>query len=89
MGRTLPANWLVPAISESDVYVGTPAAVVIKRQQYRMIFDYTLLTSGLRAHVHCLELVQSAAAKHQSVYIPIRFQSMEKTSTGGSSDSDC
>jgi len=61
--------------------MGTPAAVMIKRQQYRMIFDYMLLTSGLRAQLHGLELIQLTAARPQSVYVPIRFHSMEKIST--------
>jgi predicted RecB family nuclease len=71
------------AVFDCEEYTGTPAADAIKRQQYRMIFDYTALTTDLRAHLRALELVHLPGAKDRSVrqYVPIRLLSEERIST--------
>src|SRR5450631_3615375 len=45
------------SFSDGEVCTGTPAAEAINRQQYRLILDYTVLTRGLRAQLHGLELI--------------------------------
>jgi hypothetical protein len=71
------------AVSDHEVYTGTPTTEAIKQQQYRMILGYTVLTTELRAHLHGLELVHLTGAKNRSVrqYVPIRFLSAERIST--------
>src|SRR5712692_10747295 len=68
-------------VLDAQLYVGTPAVEAIQQQQYRMILDCTLQTSGLRAHVHGLELVPSPRTKGRSAYVAIRFVSTERIST--------
>lgn len=79
--RHAVSSRLRAAVSENQVYVGTPPAEAIKQRQYRMILDWTLLTSDVRAHLHGVELARSARAKDESVYVPIRFVSTERIST--------
>jgi predicted RecB family nuclease len=70
------------SVPDHEVYTGTPTAETIKRKIYRMILGYTALASGLRAHLHGLELVHANGARSLSVdqYVPIRFISAERIS---------
>ncbi len=68
------------SIPADQVFVGTAAVEAIREQRAGLMIDCALLTSGLRARLHGLEIVR-AAAKAQTRYVPIRFVSNEKVST--------
>jgi predicted RecB family nuclease len=74
------SSWLRASFSDGDVCTGTPAAEAIKRQRYRLILDCTVLTTGLRAQLHGLELVRLSDRSVRR-YVPIRFLSAERIST--------